>query len=85
MEYCLYLCCYIHCVPCVMSVLMHGIQYVVCVVCVCCMCVVRVCCMCVLRVCVLCVVRVCVVRVCVCTCVEQSLAYLHVVPDGNSK
>ena len=69
MEYCLYLCCYIHCVPCVMSVLMHGIQYVVCVVCVCCMC----------------VLRVCVVRVCVCTCVGQSLAYLHVVPDGNSK
>ena len=77
--------------PCVMSVLMHGIQYVVCCVCcmrvvrVCCMCVLRVCVLCVLRVCVLCVVRVCVVRVCVCTCVGQSLAYLHVVPDGNSK
>ena len=61
--------------PCVMSVLMHGIQYVVC-----CVCVLYVCCVCVLY-----VVRVCVVRVCVCTCVGQSLAYLHVVPDGNSK
>ena len=80
MEYCLYLCCYIHCVPCVMSVLMHGIQYVVCVVCV-----LYVCVVCVFYVCVCCVLYVCVVHVCVCTCVGQSLAYLHVVPDGNSK